>query len=129
MLAWWSLSTLSYPLIATSIIRHTASIGAGVLFFLIGHRMVTRAAELLQPLQYDSILVLVDAADQGLVVRAAAARTESRSATGLRHLIATVAASYVRDSAETLINESMMKGGVHGDSRGLAGGDVPRIAS
>lgn len=105
ILWWWNLSYLGYPMLATSIIRDAGAISAGILFLVLGNRMVTMAAELLLRFQYDSILVLVDPASQGPVVRAAAARTESRGLAGPRRLVAVVGGSYARESAERLLRE------------------------
>lgn len=105
MLSWWNLSSIGYPLLATSIIRHTGSIAGGILFFVLGNHMVTTAAELLLRIRYDSVLVLIDDTENGVVARAAAVRTESRGLAGVRHVVAAVGGTDVRESAETLIRE------------------------
>jgi hypothetical protein len=103
MLSWWSLSYIGYPLLATSIIRDSGSLAGGILFFVLGHRMVIAAAELLLRVQYDSTLVLIDEADNGIVARAAGVRTESRGPGGPRRVIAAVGGTHVRESAEKLV--------------------------
>ena len=105
MLWWWNLSPMDYPVRATSIIRHVSSIGGGVVFFAVGGAMLTAATTLLVVHRYQSTLVLIDAEDSGLIVRAAAVRTESLGLAGPRHVIAAVGGSYVVESAERLIRE------------------------
>ena len=105
MLSWWNLSYVGYPLLATSIVRHLGSIAGGILFFVLGNRMVTAAAELLPHYQYDSILVLIDDTGHGAMARAAGVRTESRGLTGPRHVLAAVGGVHVRESAQRLIRE------------------------
>jgi hypothetical protein len=99
ILSWWDLSPIGFPLLATSIIRHTGSIAGGILFFVLGDRMLTAAAELLLRFRYESLLVLIDDARDGMVARAAAIRSESRGLTGSRHILAAVGGPHVRDSA------------------------------
>ena len=99
ILSWWDLSPIGFPLLATSIIRHTGSIAGGILFFVLGDRMLTAAAELLLRFRYESLLVLIDDASNGMVARAAAIRTESRELTGSRYILAAVGGPHVRDSA------------------------------
>ena len=105
MLLWWNLSYIGYPLLATSIIRHAGAIAGGLVFFMLGHRMVATARALLLRFQYDSILVVVDDSAGGTVARAAAVRTESFGIDGPRRVIAAVGGSYARESAERLIRE------------------------
>ena len=99
MLSWWDLSPVGFPLLATSIIRHTGSIAGGILFFVLGDRMVAAAAELLLSFRYESLLVLIDDASEGMIARAAAIRTESRGLTGPRHILAAVGGPHVRETA------------------------------
>ncbi|MGH7523304.1 MAG: hypothetical protein ACREK8_03270, partial [Gemmatimonadales bacterium] len=106
MLLWWNLSYIGYPLLVTSIVRDAGSIAGGVVFFVLGHRMVTTAGELLLRFQYDSILVLIDDTGHGPAARAAAVRTESPGLAGPRRVVATVGGNYARESAERLIRES-----------------------
>jgi hypothetical protein len=105
MLWWWELSPIDYPLPATSIIRHAGSIAGGVLFFVVGGRMVVAATKLLLVFRYESTLVLIDTDGHGMVARAAAVRTESLGPMGPRHIVAAVGGSYVRESAQSLIRE------------------------
>ncbi len=99
MLSWWELSPIGFPLLATSIIRHAGSIAGGILFFVLGDRMLTAAAELLRRWRYESLLILIDDVGDGMVARAAAIRSESRGLTGPRHILAAVGGPHVRDSA------------------------------
>jgi hypothetical protein len=110
MLRWWNLSPIDYPLRATSIIRHAGSIAGGIVFFVIGGRMVTVAAKQLLVFRYESTLILIDAEGHGRVARAASARTESLGLSGPRHVVAAVGGSYVRESAEELIREQVNSG-------------------
>ena len=103
MLSWWDLSPLGFPLVATSIIRHTGSIAGGILFFVLGDRMLTAAAELLLRFRYESLLILIDGTRDGMVARAAALRTESRGLTGSRYILAAVGGPHVRESALSTI--------------------------
>jgi hypothetical protein len=103
MLGWWSLLRIDYPLQATSIIRHAGSIAGGLVFFVVGGRMVAAATNLLLVFRYESMLLLIDADGHGMVARAAAVRTESLGLLGPRHVVAAVGGSYVRESAESLI--------------------------
>ncbi len=105
MLPWWNLSYVGYPLLATSIVRHVGSIAGGVLFFVLGNRMMASAAELLPRFQYDSILVLIDESGHGMVARAAEVRTESLGLAGPRHVVAAVGSVHARESAERLVRE------------------------
>jgi hypothetical protein len=105
MLAWWNLSPIGYPLLATSVLRHAGSIAGGVLFFVLGHRMVTAAAELLLRFPYNSIIVLINDTVRGAVAHATAARTEGRGLAGPRRVVAAVAGTDVRGSAQSLIRE------------------------
>lgn len=99
MLSWWDLSPIGFPLLATSLLRHTGSIAAGILFFVLGDRMLAAAADLLLSFRYESLLVLIDDAGDGRVARASAIRTESRGLTGPRRILAAVGGPHVRDSA------------------------------
>ena len=65
LLPWWNLSSIGYPLLATSIVRHAASIVGGVIFFVLGHRMVATAADLLLSFRYESTLVFIEDTDDG----------------------------------------------------------------
>jgi len=103
MLWWWNLSPIDYPLRTTSIIRHVGSIAGGVVFFVVGGRMVQAATRLLLLFRYESMLVLIDATAHPIIARAAAVRTESLGLNGPRHLVAAVGGSYVRESAPALI--------------------------
>ncbi len=103
LVAWWHLGTISYPLLATSIVRHVGSIVGGVLFFLLGERIVAAATELLTRVQYDSVVVLVVRAGPAWVARAAEVRTESRGPSGPRQIIATVGGAHVRATAPALV--------------------------
>lgn len=103
MLAWWSLSLIGYPLMATSIIRHSASLIGGIVLFAIGARMLSMAVELLLLFRYQSTVVLIEGTGQGVIVRAAAVRTESRGLLGPRHIIAAVGGSNARETAEGLV--------------------------
>lgn len=105
MLWWWNLSPIDYPLGATSIIRHAGSIAGGIVFFVIGGRMVAAATKLLLVFRYESMLILIDADGHGMVARAAAVRTESLGLTGPRHVVAAVGGSYVRESAQRLMRD------------------------
>ncbi len=100
---WWTLSPIGFPMLATSVIRHSAAIAGGILFFALGHRMVGSAAELLLHFRYTSTLVFIENTGQGLVGRTAAIRTDSRGLTGPRHIVATVVASDVREKAQRLM--------------------------
>ena len=112
MIAWWNLSPIDYPLQATSIIRHAGSIVGGIIFFVLGGRMVAAARSMLLVFRYESMLVLIDDAGPGMAARAAAVRTESLGLTGPRHVVAAVGASYVRDAAEKLVREWVDSGSV-----------------
>lgn len=105
MLWWWNLSPIDYPLRATSIIRHAASIAGGLVFFVVGGRMVVAATKLLLVFRYESMLIMIEAPAHSVVARAAEVRTESLGLNGPRHLVAAVGGSYVRDSAPALIRE------------------------
>ncbi|HEY4321336.1 MAG TPA: hypothetical protein VGM77_09185 [Gemmatimonadales bacterium] len=102
LLGWWNLSLIGYPLLATSIIRHTASIATGIVFFVLGARMVTAAAALLLVFRYESQVVLVQDSGSGAIGYAAAIRSESSGLTGPRHVIAAVDSADVRDMAPTM---------------------------
>lgn len=104
VMAWWNLPYTGYPLLATSIIRDAGSIAGGIVFFVLGQRMVSTAAELLLRVRYESTLVLVENSDQGMIARAAGIRTESRGLNGSRHVIAAVGGVDVRETAERLID-------------------------
>jgi hypothetical protein len=106
ILSWWDLSLVSFPLLATSIIRHTGSMAGGLLFFVLGDRMLTTAGTLLQNFRYDSFLVLIDGASGGTVARAAAIRTESVGLTGPRHILAAVGGPRARESALSMISNA-----------------------
>ncbi len=103
ILPWWDLSLLSYPLVATSVIRHTGAIAGGVLFFLLGHRMVVAAKELLLVFRYESVLVLIEDAGGRMVGRAAGVRTASLGISGPRHVVAAVGGTFVLDAAQGLL--------------------------
>jgi hypothetical protein len=105
MLWWWNLSPIDYPLRATSIIRHAGSITGGIVFFVVGSRMVASATKLLLVFRYESTLIMFDTTDEGMLARAAEIRTESLGLTGPRHVVAAVGGSYVRESAPKLIRE------------------------
>lgn len=102
-IVWWKLSPIGYPLLTTSIIRHMGAIAGGVLFFLLGRWMVNAASNLSQAFRYDSIVVLVDGVEDEMSAHAAAIRTEARSLTGTRRVIAAVGAAYVREPALALL--------------------------
>jgi hypothetical protein len=103
MPVWWNLSPIDYSLRATTIVRHAGSIGGGIIFFLVGDRMVAAAARMLLVLRYESLLYLIDAGSGGMIVRAAAIRTETLGLTGPRHIVAAGGGTDVRESAEALI--------------------------
>jgi hypothetical protein len=103
MMAGWNLPYTGYALLATSIIRDTASIAGGIVLFVLGDRMVATAAGLLLHFRYESILVLIEGTDHGMIARAAGIRTERRGLTGSRHVIAAVGGVDVRESAERLV--------------------------
>jgi hypothetical protein len=105
MLGWWNLSPIDYSLRATTLVRHAGAIAGGVIFFLVGDRMVAAAAKLLLVLRYESLLFLIDTGDNGMIVRAAAIRTETLGLAGPRHIVAAVGGPHVRESAEALIRE------------------------
>jgi hypothetical protein len=105
MLRWWQLSPIDYPLRATAIIRHAGAIAGGIVFLVVGDRMVAAATRLLRVFRYESMLVLIDRDGPGMVARAAAVRTESLGLTGPRHVVAAVGGSFVRESAQALLRE------------------------
>lgn len=102
LLGWWNLSLVGYPLLATSIVRHAASITAGIVFFALGARMVKTAAALLLVFRYASQLVLVPDSGSGPVGYAAAIRTETSGLTGPRHVIAAADNADVRETAPAM---------------------------
>jgi hypothetical protein len=110
MLWWWNLSPIDYPLRATSIIRHAGSIAGGLVFFVVGGRMVASATTLMLVFRYESMLVLIETGSHGMLARAAAVRTASLGLTGPRHVVAAVGGSYVRESAPSLIRERSNSG-------------------
>ncbi len=99
----WDLSHIGYPLLATSILRHTGAIVGGVVFYHLGRWIVRAAAELSRYFRYDSTVVVIDGVGDEIVARAAAIRTEGRALTGPRHVIAAVGSAYVRESALALL--------------------------
>jgi hypothetical protein len=101
--AWWNLSLIGYPLLATSIVRHAGSIAGGIVFFLLGQRMIASAAVMLLRVRYESTLVFLDITDHDTTGYAAAVRTESRGIAGPRHVTSAVASSHVREEAGRLI--------------------------
>jgi hypothetical protein len=103
--AWWNLSQISYPLLATSVLRHTASLAGGILFFVLGQRMVTAATDLLLSVRFDSTLVLIEDTDGGQVAHAAAVRTESHGLTGPRQIIAAVGGPHAQETALALLQD------------------------
>lgn len=103
LLSWWTLGTLGYPHLATSIVRHLASIVAGAIFFALGDRMLAAARELLVRVQYDSIVVLVVDTGSGWVARAAEIRTEAREPSGPRQVITAVGGAHTRSAAPRLV--------------------------
>lgn len=103
MLVWWNLSPIGYPLLATSLIRMLASIGAGILFFVLGGKMVAMASRLLLTTRYDSTVVMVEGDAQESLARAARMRTQSSTPHGPRHILAAVAGPQARSSAEELL--------------------------
>jgi hypothetical protein len=105
MLWWWNLSPIDFPLRTTSIVRHAGSIAGGMVFFVVGGRMVAAATKLLLVFRYESMLILIDGTAHPVVARAAEVRTESLGLYGPRHVVAAVGGSYVRDSAPALIRE------------------------
>ncbi len=109
MLMWWNLSPIDYPLRATTILRHAGSIAGGIVFFLVGGRMVAAASELLLVFRYESMLILIDASNHGMIARAAAVRTESLGLTGPRHVVAAVGGADVRESAQAMIQDRLGK--------------------
>jgi hypothetical protein len=100
---WWNLSLIGYPLLATSIVRHAGSIAGGIVFFLLGQRMMASAAVMLLRVRYESTLVFLDITDHDTTGYAAAVRTESRGIAGPRHVTSAVANSDVRETASRLI--------------------------
>ena len=100
---WWNLSLIGYPLLATSIVRHAASIAGGIVFFFAGQRMMASAAVMLLRVRYESTLVFLDITEQDTTGYAAAVRTESRGIAGPRHVTSAVASAIVRDEASRLI--------------------------
>ena len=100
---WWNLSLIGYPLLATSILRHAASITGGIVFFLVGQRMMGSAAVILLRVRYESTLVYLDITEHDTTGYAAAVRTESRGITGPRHVTSAVASPHVREEAGRLI--------------------------
>ncbi len=104
LMVWWDLPYTGYPLLATSIIRDTGAIAGGLVFFVLGDRMISAAAEILRRVRYESIVVLIDMAGDGLIARAAGVRTETRGLAGSRHVVAAVGGVDVRESAERLLD-------------------------
>lgn len=100
LLSWWTLDTISYPHLATSIVRHLGAIVGGVLFYALGARMVEAGSELLRRVQYDSVVVSVDGAG---LARGAEVRTESRDPDGERQIIAAVGSAHAREAARGLL--------------------------
>lgn len=101
--SWWTLETISYPLLATSLIRFIGSIIGGVLFLQLGNRMIVAGAELLRRVQHDSTVILIAAAPGGLIAHAAAVRTESRDPGGERQIVSAVAGAHAREAARKLL--------------------------
>ena len=101
---WWTLSTIGFPWIGTSIIRHACAIAGGILFLALGNRMVATAADLLMHFRYTSTLVLIESGGPGAVGHTAAVRTDSHGLAGPRHIIAAVAAPGAREAGERLIS-------------------------
>lgn len=100
LLSWWTLDTISYPHLATSVTRHLGTIIGGVLFFVLGARMVTAGTELLRRVQYDSVAVWLGGAGEA---RGAEIRTESRDPGGDRRIISAVASAHAREAALELL--------------------------
>lgn len=117
LLRWWQLSPVDYPLRATAIVRHAGTIAGGLVFFVVGARMVAAATRMLRICRHESMLVLIDADGPGTVARAAAVRTESLGLTGPRHIVASVGGAFVRESAAALIGVPEHPAGAGSSSR------------
>jgi hypothetical protein len=101
LIAWWKLSPISYPLMATSIIRFAGAIIGGLEFLFIGSKITTTGAALLRTFYYESTLIMVDPARPS-VAHAAIARSESRGVAGPRHVVSAVAGPDVVDAVRAL---------------------------
>jgi hypothetical protein len=102
--AWWELSTIGYPLMATSIIRHIGSLAGGLVFLILGDRMVSAAAEMVRRFRYESTIVYIGADAAGpRVGHGAAVRTETRGPGGPRHIVGAVGGAHAREAAITLL--------------------------
>ncbi|HEX3927308.1 MAG TPA: hypothetical protein VHW65_04875 [Gemmatimonadales bacterium] len=101
--SWWTLSFIGYPHIATSITRHAESIAGGIVFLVLGERMLQSAAEMLLYFRYASTLVLVEENGEPGVGHGALVRTESKGLDGPRRVVAAVAGIHARESVEALM--------------------------